>query len=136
MFMLSLIPVGWIMRMAKFIIIAAAGAGAVAIILFFVLPITNRQDYSLDVDAMRDDQSLFINTRIVLTNTGKLPLTNITIDYGPTKDMLKIIAPGEKVALSPPEGSSLNVVKITANNGINITKEYRKPIKLPGMMGS
>jgi hypothetical protein len=134
--MLSLIPVRWTMIMTKFIIIAAAGAGAVVIILFFVLPMTNREDYSLDVDAMRDDQSLFINTRIILANTGKLPLTHITIDYGPTKETLKIIAPGEKVALSPPEGSSLNVVKITADNGINITKEYRKPIKLPGMIGS
>jgi hypothetical protein len=122
--------------MSKYIIIAAAGAGAVAVILFFIVPMTNREDYSLEVDAMRDDQSLFINTRIILANTGRLPLTNIIVDYGSTKEILKIVAPGEKVALSPPEGSSLSLVKITADNGINITKEYRKPIKLPGMIGS
>jgi hypothetical protein len=122
--------------MSKYIIIAAAGAGAVAVILFFIVPMTNREDYSLEVDAMRDDQSLFINTRIILANTGRLPLTNIIIDYGSTKEILRIVAPGEKVALSPPEGSSLSLVKITADNGINITKEYRKPIKLPGMIGS
>jgi hypothetical protein len=46
------------------------------------------------------------------------------------------INPGEKIALSPPEGSNLNLVKITANNGINITAGYRTPIKMPGMMGS
>jgi hypothetical protein len=122
--------------MSKYIIIAAAGAGAAAVILFFIVPMTNREDYSLEVDAMRDDQSLFINTRIILANTGRLPLTNIIVDYGSTKEILKIVAPGEKVALSPPEGSSLSLVKITADNGINITKEYRKPIKLPGMIGS
>lgn len=122
--------------MSRLIVFAAAGAGAIAILSYFALTIIAKEDYSLEVDAMRDDQSLFINTRIILANTGKLPLTDVTIDYGSKKETLKIIDPGEKVALSPPEGSNLNFVKITADNGINITKEYRKPIKLPGMIGS
>ena len=124
------------MKMSKLIVFAAAGAGAIAILSYFALTMIAKEDYSLEVDAMRDDQSLFINTRVILANTGKLPLTHITIDYGAKNETLKIIAPGEKVALSPPEGSNLNVVRITADNGINITKEYRKPIKLPGMIGS
>jgi hypothetical protein len=124
------------MKMSRLIVFAAAGAGAIAILSYFTLTMIAKEDYSLEVDAMRDDQSLFINTRIILANTGKLPLTHISIDYGPKNETIKIIAPGEKVALSPPEGSNLNVVKITGDNGINITKEYRKPIKLPGMIGS
>jgi hypothetical protein len=47
-----------------------------------------------------------------------------------------MINPGEKIYLSPPEGSRLDVVEVTTNEGVNMTKEYRKPIKLPGMMGS
>jgi len=94
------------------------------------------EDYSLGVDAMKDEQSLFINTRIILANTGKLPLTHITVDYGSKSETISVINPGEKIGLSPPEGSDLNVVKITADHGINITKDYRKPIKLPGMIGS
>jgi hypothetical protein len=124
------------MKRSKLIVFAAAGGGAIAILSYLAFTIIAKEDYSLEVDAMRDDQSLFINTRIILANTGKLPLTHITVDYGSKKETLKIIGPGEKVALSPPEGSNLNVVKITADNGINITKEYRKPIKLPGMIGS
>ncbi|MGB8188164.1 MAG: hypothetical protein WCE91_01065, partial [Nitrososphaeraceae archaeon] len=54
---------------------AALGAGAVAIVSYLMLTNLAREDYSLGVDAMKDEQSLFINTRVILTNTGKLPLT-------------------------------------------------------------
>ena len=115
---------------------AALGAGAVAIVSYLMLTNLAREDYSLGVDAMKDEQSLFINTRVILTNTGKLPLTHITVDYGFKNETINILNPGEKIGLSPPEGSNLNIVKITADHGINITKDYRKPIKLPGMIGS
>jgi hypothetical protein len=124
------------MQRAKTIGVAGGAAGVIAILSYLTFTIITQADYSLEVDAMRDDQSLFINTRIILANTGKLPLTDININYGSKNETINIIGPGEKVALSPPEGSNLNVVKITADNGINITKEYRKPIKLPGMIGS
>lgn len=95
-----------------------------------------RPDYSLGIDAMREDQSLFINSRIILTNVGKKPVTNIFVDYGIKNETILTINPGEKISLSPPEGSNLNLVKIIADNGINITSGYRTPIKMPGMMGS
>lgn len=95
-----------------------------------------RPDYSLAVDAMREDQSLFINSRIIITNIGKQSVTNVFVDYGVKNETIRIIKPGEKISLSPPEGSNLNLVKIIAENGINITSGYRTPIKMPGMMGS
>ena len=115
---------------------AAAGAGLVAIISYLILTNIPTEDYSLGVDAMRDDQYLFTNTRIILANTGKLPLTHINVNYGLKNETIAMINPGEKIELSPPEGSDLKLVKITGDHGINITKEYRKPIKLPGMIGS
>ena len=115
---------------------AALGAGAVAIVSYLMLTNLVREEYSLGVDAMKDEQSLFINTRIILDNTGRLPLTHITVDYGSKNETINVLNPGEKIGLSPPEGSDLNIVKITADHGINITKDYRKPIKLPGMIGS
>ena len=95
-----------------------------------------RPEYSLAVDAMKEQQSLFTNSRIMLTNVGKQPVTHIVVDYGIKKETIQSINPGEKISLSPPEGSNLNLVRIKADNGINITTGYRTPIKMPGMMGS
>ena len=78
-------------------------------------------------------------------NTGKQPLTNIVVNYGgdgggiDSKNIEKIdsLAPGAKIILSPPENSPLKSVTVTAaDQGISITKDYRTPIKIPGMMGS
>ena len=40
------------------------------------------KDYDLSVDALKDEQSLFTNARVVIKNTGRLPLTNVLVDYG------------------------------------------------------
>jgi hypothetical protein len=85
---------------------------------------------------MREDQSLFVNSRIILTNVGKLPVNHVIVYYGIKNETIQTINPGEKISLSPPEGSNLNSVRIIADNGINITTGYRTPIKMPGMMGS
>lgn len=118
------------------IMVAAVIALAVTLITILIISIMPTRDYSIDVDAMKDEQSLFVNARIVLTNTGRQPLTDVVVYYGNRNEVIKMINPGEKIYLSPPEGSRLDVVEVTANEGINMTKEYRKPIKLPGMIGS
>ncbi len=116
---------------------AAIGGGMVAAVLIAMLASTiPTQDYSLDVDAMKDEQSLFTNARVVLTNNGRLALTNIVVDYGVSEDKVTVIKPGEKMSFSPPEDAKLDSVTVTADNGIKVVKEYRKPIKLPGMIGS
>ncbi|CAN5620321.1 hypothetical protein BH18THE1_BH18THE1_13730 [soil metagenome] len=113
-----------------------AGVVSISIIIYFVIQYYQRPDYVLEVDAMREDQSLFTNSRIILTNAGKEPITNVNVFYGVKNETIQTINPGEKISLSPPEGSNLNVVRIIADNGINITAGYRTPIKMPGMMGS
>ena len=118
------------------IMIAAVISLATAIITILIISIMPTKDYSIEVDAMKDEQSLFVNARIVLTNTGRQPLTDVVVYYGNRNEVIKMINPGEKIYLSPPEGSRLDVVEVTTNEGVNMTKEYRKPIKLPGMMGS
>jgi acyl-CoA thioesterase len=118
------------------LLFCVAGVVSISIIIYFVIQYYQRPDYVLDVDAMREDQSLFTNTRIILTNAGKEQITNMTVFYGVKNETIQTINPGEKISLSPPEGSNLNVVRIIADNGINITAGYRTPIKMPGMMGS
>ena len=120
-------------------VIAAIAGGIVAVALIALYASTiPTKDYSLSVDAMKDEQSLFTNARVVLTNTGRLALTNVVIDYGNGTEAETVgsIAPGDKVIRSPPEGTPLDSVTVTADNGINVVQDYRRPIKLPGMIGS
>ena len=124
------------MKRLHLILICIAGVASLSFLSYIVVQYYQRPDYSLAIDAMREDQSLFINSRIILTNVGKKPVTNILVDYGIKNETILIINPGEKISLSPPEGSNLNLVRIIADNGINITSGYRTPIKMPGMMGS
>jgi hypothetical protein len=120
------------------LVIMVAGLGLVSAIMIglFLFSIIPTENYSLDVDPMKDEQSLFINARVVLTNNGKLPLTNLLVDYGSATEAVSRLDPGQKVSLSPPSGSNLNKVVVSTDEGVNVTKEYRKPIKLPGMIGS
>ena len=109
-------------------------AGAMIVMVASASP---TKDYDLSVDALKDEQSLFTNARVVLKNTGRLPLTNVLVDYGSEKEPpIEVLQPGESRTMSPPEGVQLDSVSVTADPGINIVQQYRTPIKLPGMIGS
>ncbi len=122
----------------KKIYLTIAVIPVVLVTIFIVNNITfsNRNDFDLDIDALKEEQSLFIHTRVTITNTGKQPLTNIKVNYGNKTETVSLLEPGQSFPLSPPAGSSLQRIIVTSDEGINITKEYRTPIKMPGMMGS
>jgi len=131
-----------------YIISIAAVVAAIAIILlmlmFSIFSSVAAKDYAIDIDPIKDEQNLFSTARVTVINTGKQPLTNIVINYGGdggigSKNIEKIdsLAPGAKIMLSPPENSPLESVTVTAaDQDVSITKDYRTPIKIPGMMGS
>ena len=123
------------MRLA--IVSAIAGGIVVATVAAILASAIPTQDYSLTVDALKDEQSLFTNARVVLSNTGKLPLTDVTVDFGggQTEDIGTLDA-GDKHTVSPPEDVQLDSVTVTAEPDIMIVQKYRTPIKLPGMIGS
>lgn len=123
------------MRIALIVIIAA-GIIAVALVAMFASTLPTK-DYDLSVDALKDEQSLFTNARVVVKNTGRLPLTNILVDYGSNREpTIDILQPGDMLNLSPPEGVQLDHVRVTAEPSIDIVQSYRTPWKLPGMIGS
>src|SRR6185437_9579671 len=103
-----------------------------------VISIPN-QKYSLTVDPIKDPESLFVNSRVILKNTGLNPLNNVLITYD---DNLKytqnvnIIHSGETIILSPPTGAQLNSIDVKSSEGISIHKDFRSPMKMPGMIGS
>ena len=118
------------------IVATASGIVAIALIamLFSTLP---TKDYDLSVDALKDEQSLFTNARVVVKNIGRLPLTEVLVDYGGQKEpVIPVLQPGATMNFSPPEDARLDHVTVTAEPGIQIVMPYRSPIKLPGMIGS
>tara|TARA_B100000029_G_scaffold112863_1_gene105036 strand:- start:420 stop:839 length:420 start_codon:yes stop_codon:yes gene_type:complete len=123
-------------------ILIGSGIGVVAAIIILAITIafpgsTTTSNYSIMVDPTKEMQSLFVLARVTIQNTGSESLTNITIDYGDgDKDIIPTLKPGKTIILSPPEGNSLQFVRVTADGGIDIYKAYREPVAMPGMMGS
>jgi archaellum component FlaF (FlaF/FlaG flagellin family) len=119
-----------------YLIIAILPVVLVTIFVLNNITFSNRNEFNLEIDALKEEQSLFTHTRVTITNTGKQPLTNIKINYGNTSETVALLEPGHSYPLSPPAGSNLQRIIATSDQGINITKEYRTPITMPGMMGS
>ena len=123
------------MRLA-FVVAIAAGIVAATLIAMLASALPTK-DYDLSVDALKDEQSLYTNTRVIVKNIGRLPLTDVQVDYGSEKEpVIPVLQPGETMNFSPPEGAQLDHVTVTAEPGIKKVQPYRSPIKLPGMIGS
>ena len=125
----------------KNILIGCGIGGTIAVIILVITMVfpgsTVTSDNSILVDPTKEKQSLFVIARVMIQNTGNQPLTNITIDYGDgDKDFVSILKPGKTMILSPPDGNSLQFVRVTADGNVDVYKAYREPIAMPGMMGS
>ena len=123
-------------------ILIGCGIGGAAAVIILVITMafpgsTVTSDNSILVDPTKEKQSLFVIARVMIQNTGNHPLTNITIDYGDgDKDFISILKPGKTMIMSPPDGNSLQFVRVTADGNVDVYKAYREPIAMPGMMGS
>ena len=88
------------------LILVSVGAAAAVILILFLLSAfsINAKDYAVDVDPIKDSQNLFSTARVTITNTGKLPLTNIIVNYGGSGnhavERLASLPPGDKVMQS------------------------------------
>ncbi len=121
------------------ILVIVAGIGIMAVsfgsnVIEMSVPV---QDYDVFVDPILDKQNLFDVGRVTIQNIGSKPLTNIHINFGDGDTMdLKVLEPGDKILLSPPSENSMKFVQISADNDVFVSKAYRTPPKMVGMMGS
>jgi len=124
----------------KFVIFGViASLVGISVAIFGVLTMGNfaKEEYSISVDPTKEKQSLFIMARVSLENTGSKPLTNVELNFGDgDKIYLGTLKPGQSEIISPPQGNSLQFVIVTSNEGVYVSKVYREPIAMPGMMGS
>jgi hypothetical protein len=125
-------------RMLMYYVFGGASV-AVALLAFFLLSIPTK-DFALDIDPIKDNQNLFSTSRVTVANIGRMTLTNVVVDYGGGSknaiEKISSLSPGEKILLSPPANSTLKSVTVTTDQGVKVTKDYRTPFKIPGMMGS
>ncbi|MGH9922340.1 MAG: hypothetical protein ACRD38_06275 [Nitrososphaerales archaeon] len=114
---------------------AAVGVGVAILAMFLSLQQYSTEEYALDVDAITDQADLIGFSRVILTNIGHSTLTNIVVDFGDHRETLPKLTPGQKVLVSPKDGTQPDHVTVTADNGIHITKQFRSMPKAPGMIG-
>ncbi len=119
--------------MKKPVLSIAIGVCFVAVTIFLVssfLPIIpTSAKYSISIDPVIVKDEMGTETHVAIKNTGTDALTNVVVYYGGTakSDTIPTLGPGEKISLSPPDGSDLNQVRVTTDQGINMTKQYRSP---------
>ena len=95
------------------------------------------QDYEIYVDPLIDKQNLFIMGRVTIQNTGGEPLTNVRVNFGEGDTLdLGTLDSGEKVIVSPPSDNKMEYVTVSADPDVFVSKAYREPPKMVGMMGS
>lgn len=122
--------------MKKPLLSIAIGGGLAAIGIFLVFTFlldtpTQKYDVSVTPIIVKDDMGT--ETHVIVKNTGINALTNVKIDYGGTAkpDIIPLLNPGDKITLSPPEGSDLSVVKVTDDQGIDVIQPYQEPASAP-----
>jgi len=118
------------------------GVGVIAILGIVVglsvsKGVISYEDYEIFVDPFKDKQDLFVMARVTIQNVGNQPLTNVRANFGGGDiQELGTLTPGQKIIISPPPDNALEFVMVTADEGIFVSKAYRTPTKMPGMMGS
>lgn len=111
----------------KLIVVSVCSA-IVAITLAIIIPtIAIIPDYRIEVDAIKvQDVVQISNVRI--TNTGKLVLTDLRVDFGDGDiQFFNKLEAGKTIWISP-KASILTTVTVTTSEGITLVKDFREPV--------
>ena len=128
--------------MEQYKVLIGIGVGVIAVLAVVItLNLTKgsfgMEEYDIFVDPFKDEQDLFVMARVTIQNTGNQPLTNVRANFGGGDiQELGTLKPGQKIIVSPPSHNAMEFVMVSADEGIFVSKAYRIPAKMPGMMGS
>ncbi|MGI0019854.1 MAG: hypothetical protein ACREAY_05240 [Nitrososphaera sp.] len=97
-----------------------------------------RPQYALEVDATRDTTDISGTLyRIRVANVGSERLTGISAEMGAgdvqTREFLD---PGQTYYFYPNPDTLRPTIRVTANEGIDVTTDYRTPTKALGLPGT
>ena len=130
------------MAVDRYRMLVCAGIVAVAVMAVFFGKDVLRghialQEYEIYVDPLIDKQNLFVTGRVTIQNTGGQPLTNVVVYFGGGDTLeLGTLDAGQMVIVSPPPEDAMRHVMVSADPDIFVSKAYREPPKMVGMMGS
>jgi hypothetical protein len=113
------------------------GAIFAGLLIFFIKQET-KVPYALEVDATKDTTDMAgTYYRIRVNNVGINSLSNISVYLGKNDvQNLSTLAPGQSFFFYPKPETNLEKIIITTKEGINITTDYRTPLKGIGLPGS
>ncbi|MDW0284322.1 MAG: hypothetical protein QN785_03655 [Nitrososphaeraceae archaeon] len=107
-------------------------------VLIFFIKQESKVPYALEVDATKDTTDIAgTYYRIRVNNVGINSLSNISVYLGKNDTQnLDALAPGQSFFFYPKPETNLEKISITAKEGINVTTDYRTPLKGIGLPGS
>src|ERR1044072_413382 len=109
-----------------------------AVLIFLLIKQETKVPYALEVDATKDTTDMSgTYYRIRVNNVGINSLSNISVYLGKNDvQNLSTLSPGQSFFFYPKSETKLEKIIITAKEGINITTDYRTPLKGIGLPGS
>lgn len=114
------------------------GVILVAVLIFLFIKQESKVPYALEVDATKDTTDIagtFYRVRV--NNVGVYPLTSINVYLGKNDlQHLDSLASGESFFFYPKPDTELETIKVTTKEGVNVSTDYRTPLKGIGLPGS
>lgn len=109
-----------------------------AALIFLIVKQESRVPYALEIDATKDTTDIAgTYYRVRINNIGYDALTNISVFLGKNDlQYLDNLAPGQSFFFYPKPETEIEKIIITTKEGINITTDYRTPLKGIGLPGS
>ena len=101
----------------------------VAVIVLTVPSLVMVPDYRIDVDAVKV-QDLVQISNVRITNTGKLPVTGLSVNMGSGDiQFFDRLEPGKTIWVSP-RAETLATVTVSTREGVFVIKDFREPASM------
>ena len=114
------------------------GAIIVVALIFIFIKQESTVPYALEVDATKDTTDIAgTYYRVRVNNIGTNSLSNISVYLGKNDvQYLGSLASGQSFFFYPKPETDIEKIVVTTNEGVNVTTDYRTPLKGIGLPDS